>query len=113
MIDKHELGRLRQAAVDGFDRAVFSELMKGGGEYTYCPPNNLTKLQFDRIHAGLSSLANRGLVEIDEARSTFGQWVLRLTDNGRAVCSELERLSRQPKVEVQMHGDTPKVISKP
>jgi hypothetical protein len=108
--DQHELGRLRRAAVDGFDRAVFSELMKRGGEYAYSPPNDITKLQFDRIVAGLSSLANRGLIAVDEARSTFSCWVLKLTDNGRAVCAQLEKMDAKPRVEVQMHGDMPEVI---
>lgn len=62
--------------------------------------------------AGMSSLADRNLIVIDEARSTVNCWIIRLSDNGRAVCTQLEKMTAKPSVEVQMHGDTPEIIKK-
>jgi len=107
--DKHALGRLRHAGLSAFDVKVLSTLMQTGGEFGYTP-GNLTKEELERVIAGLGSLADRGIIMVDEARSTVSRWVLRLTDNGREVCSQLEKMSVQPRVEVQMHGDTPEVI---
>jgi hypothetical protein len=109
MTDQYELGRLRRAAIDPFDRKILTLLMQMGGEFGYCP-GNLTKEELDRVIAGLGSLADRNLIMVDEARSTLSRWVLRLTDNGRQVCAQLEALAAKPPVEVQMHGDVPEVV---
>ena len=55
-------------------------------------------------------MADRDLIMVDEARSTTGRIVLCLTDNGRAVCGQLEKMNAQPRIEVQMHGDVPEVV---
>ena len=112
MTDQHALGRLRHAGLSAFDVKVMTTLMQTAGEFGYCP-GNLTKVELDRVIAGLSSLADRGLIAVDEGRSTVSRWVLRLTDHGREVCAQLEKMSVQPRVDVQMHGDVPEVISKP
>lgn len=109
MTDQYELGRLRHAGLSAFDINVLSTLMKTGGEFGYCP-GALTKEQLDRVLVGLSSLADRNLIMVDEARSTTNRWVLRLTDNGRAVCGQIEKMSIKPRVEVEMHGDRPEVV---
>ena len=109
MTDQHGLGRLRHAGLSAFDVKVLSTMMQTGGEFGYTP-GNLTKEELDRVLAGFSSLANRGLIMVDEARSTVSRWVLRLTDGGREACAQLEKMSVQPRVEVQMHGNTPEVI---
>lgn len=109
MTDQHELGRLRNAGLTGFDVVVLSNLMKGGGEFGFYT-GGVAAEQLPRVIAGLDSLANRNLITVDEARSTTSRIVLRLTDNGRAVCAQLEQMNVKPRVEVQMHGDTPEVI---
>ena len=55
-------------------------------------------------------MANRGLIAVDQARSTTSHIILQLTDNGRAVCGQLEKMSVKPRVEVQMQGDVPIVV---
>jgi len=109
VIDQHGLGRLRHAGLSAFDVKVLSTLMQTVGEFGYTP-GNLTKEELDRVLAGFSSLADRGLIWVDEARSTVSRWVLRLTDGGREACAQLEKMSVQPRVEVQMHGDQPEVV---
>lgn len=107
MTDQHELGRLRHAGLSGFDVVVLSNLIKGNGEFGLYTDG---VADLPRVIAGLDSMANRNLITVDEARSTTSRIVLRLTDNGRAVCSQLEKMNLQPRVEVQMHGDTPEVV---
>lgn len=109
MTDQYELGRLRHAGLTGFDVMILSNLMKGGGEFGFYT-GGVAEEHLPRVIAGLDSMANRNLITVDEARSTTSRIVLRLTDNGRAVCSKLESMSVQPRVEVQMHGDTPEVV---
>ena len=109
MTDQHELNRLRHAGLSGFDVMIMSNLMKGGGEFGFYT-GGVDAEHLPRVIAGLDSLAIRGLLTVDEARSTTSRIILRLTDNGRAVCAQLEKMSVQPHVEVQMHGDTPEVI---
>jgi len=107
--DQHELGRLRHAGLSGFDVMILSNLMKGGGEFGLYT-GGIAEEHLPRVIAGLGSLADRHLILVDEARSTTSRIVLRLTDNGRAVCAQLEKMNVQPRVEVQMHGDVPEVV---
>ncbi len=111
MTDQHALGRLRHAGLTGFDVMILTNLMKGGGEFGLYT-GGIAEEQLPRVLAGLSTLADRGLISVDEVRSTVSRIVLQLTDNGREVCSQLERMSVQPRVEVQMHGDVPEVIKR-
>lgn len=108
-MDKHEAGRVRHAALEAFDVMILSNLIKGGGEFGFYT-GGVAPEKLPRVIAGLDSLANRGLIAVDEARSTTSRIVLRLTDNGRAVCAQLEKMSAKPDVQVQMHGDVPEVI---
>ncbi len=109
MTDRHELDRLRAAGLSPFDINVLSTFMKTGGEapfYTeYAKPETR-----DIDIAGLNSLIARDIIEVDVTRSIGHRWMLRLTDNGRALCAELERMSVGRPVEVQMHGEVPEVI---
>lgn len=109
MTDQHELGRLRHAGLSGFDVVIMTNLMKGGGEFGFYT-GGVRPEDLPRVIAGLDSLANRGLLAVDEARSTTSRIVLRLTDNGRAICAQLEKMDAKSRVEVQMHGDVPEVI---
>jgi len=108
-MDHHALGFLRHAKLSGFDIVVLSNLMKGGGEFALYL-DGIVEEKRPRVIEGLSSLADRNLIWVDEARSTVSRVVLRLTDEGRAACAQLERMNAQPKVEVQMHGDRPEVV---
>lgn len=109
MTDQHELGRLRHASLSGFDVMILSNLMKAGGRFGFYT-GAVAAEQLPRVIAGLSEMADRGLISVDEAQSTTSRIVILLTDNGRSVCSQLEKMSIQPRVEVQMHGDTPEVV---
>lgn len=112
MRDQHELGRIRSVGLSPYDIKVLTTMSETGGEFPFyierCSPEAR-----DLHVAGMSSLANRGLIEVDEARSTVSRWILRLTDNGRAVVSQLDKMNVQPRVEVEMRDDRPVVISKP
>lgn len=112
MRDQHELGRVRSAGLSPYDIKVLTTMAETGGEFPFyidrCAPEAR-----DLHVAGMNSLANRGLIEVDESRSTLSRWILRLTDNGRAVVAQLDKMNAKPTVEVQMHGDRPEVISKP
>lgn len=109
MIDKHALGHVRHAALEPFDRMILLNLIKGGGEFAFYT-GGVQEEKLPRVIAGLDSLARRDLITVDEARSTTSRIVLRLTDNGRAVSAQLEKMSVKPAVEVQMHGDVPEVV---
>jgi len=108
-MDQYALGRLRVAALQPFDINILSSLMKTGGEFGLLI-EGVVEDKRDRVLAGLGSLCDRNLIVVDEARSTTSRIILRLTDHGRAVCAELEKMSVQPRVEVQMHGDSPEVV---
>jgi hypothetical protein len=108
-MDKHVLGGLRHAALSPFDIKILTILTQTGGEFPFYIGGIAEENQPDVI-LGLSSLANRDLIAVDEARSTVSRWVLKFTDYGRAVAGQLERMSVQPRVEVQMHGDRPEVV---
>lgn len=109
MTDRHALDRIRHAALSPFDIKVLTILTQTGGEFGFYI-DGIAEENRPAVIAGLSSLADRGLIEVDEARSTVSRWVLRFSDYGRAVSAQLERMSVQPRVEVQMHGDRPEVI---
>ena len=105
---QHELGRVRSVGLSPYDIKVLTTMAETGGEMAFYIESTG---EMRNLHiAGMGSLANRGLIAVDEARSTPTRWVLRLTDNGRAVCGQLEKMNAKPRVEVQMHGDTPEVI---
>lgn len=109
MTDRFELARVRAAGLSPFDIKVLSTFMETGGEF----PFYVDRLKFetrDLQIGGMNSLIARDLVEVDETRSNGHRWMLRLTDNGRAVCAELEKMSAKRPVEVQMQGDVPEVI---
>jgi len=108
-MDKHALGRLRHVGLSAFDVKILSTLMQTGGEFGLYI-EGIAEANRPAVIAGLSSLADRELIAVDEVRSTVSRWVLQLTDNGRQVCSQLEKMNVQPRVEVQMHGDTPEIV---
>lgn len=112
MIDQHDLGRFRQAALSPFDVKVLSIFMEAGGEFPLYV-DRLKPETRDQQITGMNSLIARDLVEIDRARSTGHRWVLRLTDNGRALCAELEKMNAQRPLEVQMQGATAEVLKTP
>ena len=109
MTDQHALGRLRHAGLTAFDVKILTTLMQTGGEFGLYI-EGIVEDQRATVIAGLGSLADRELIAVDEARSTVSRIVLRLTDGGREACSQLEKMSIQPRVEVQMHGDVPEVV---
>lgn len=109
MTDRHALDQIRHAALSGFDVMILSNLMKSGGEFGFYP-GGIAKENLNGVLAELGSMTDRDLITIDEARSNTSRIVLKLTDYGRAVCGQLDKMSVQPRVEVQMHGDTPQVI---
>ena len=109
MSDQYELGRLRAVGLSPYDIKVLSTLMESGGEFPFYIERTAPEVRAAHV-AGMDSLAKRNLIEVDENRSTVSRWILRLTDNGRAVCAQLEKMNARPLVEVQMHGTTPEVI---
>lgn len=112
MADQHELGRVRSVGLSPYDIKVLTTMGETGGEFPFYIEQTAPEMR--QLHiAGMSSLVQRGLIGLDEARSTQTRWVLRLTDMGRAVLAQLEQMNAKPRVEVQMHGDRPEVISKP
>lgn len=106
----HELGRLRAVALSPYDIKVLSTLVETGGEFPFYPERVAAETRAQHI-AGFRSLAERDLIEIDEARSTISRWIVRLSDNGRAAYASLEKMSAKPRVEVQMDGETPRIVN--
>jgi hypothetical protein len=104
-----ELDRLRSAGLSPFDVNVLNQFMKVGGEFTFYAAR-LKPQTKDIVISGMNSLIARGLIEVDTNRSIDHRWMLRLTDNGRAICAKLDEMSAKPAVEVQMQGDAPRVI---
>lgn len=107
--DKYELGRVRAVGLSPYDIKVLTVLMETGGEFPFYIERVDPKDQALHI-AGMHSLALRNLIDIDQTRSTASRWIVRLTDNGRAVCTQLEKMNAKPKVEIEMHGDVPVLI---
>jgi hypothetical protein len=106
--DRHELDRLRAVGLSPFDVKVLSTMMETGGEFPFYVDRLKPETRDIQI-AGMNSLIARDLIEVDVSRSSGHRWMVRLTDNGRAVCAELEKMSAKKPVEVQMQGDQPVV----
>jgi hypothetical protein len=81
---------LRQVKLTVFDIKLLGLLSKSGGEY----PMPETKEGQD----GVETSRVKGLVEI--VQRPLERPRVRLTDQGRAVISQLEAMAVQPKVEV-------------
>jgi hypothetical protein len=112
MIDRHELWRVRAAGLSPFDIKVLSTFMETGGEFPFYVDRLRPEMRDIQI-AGMNALIARDIVEVDTTRSNGHRWMLRLTDNGRALCAELEKMSAKRPIEVQMQGGTPEVIKSP
>ena len=87
---KISTAHLRRVGLTAFDTQVLGLLMQCGGEYPMPQsPEAISRLKIT---------CYKGLVEVVER---FGQRrFVRLTDEGRTVCAQLEAMSAQPKVEV-------------
>ena len=112
MSDRFELDRLRQAGLSPYDIKVLSTMMETGGEFPFYVDRLKEETKGINID-GMNSLIARDIIEVDMSRSSGHRWMLRLTDNGRALCARLEEMNAKKAVEVQMHGDTPEVIKAP
>lgn len=106
LLSGHELGRLRATALSPYDIKVLTTLVQTGGEFKFYPPADMVAFHI----TAMGSMADRDLILIDEARSTTNCWVVRLSDNGRAAYAALEKMSAKPTVEVQMDGETPRIV---
>lgn len=79
---------------------LLSLLMRTGGEYPM-PETPEGQALVEVVRA-------KNLVQVIQR---YGERQhVRLTDEGRIVLSQLEAMTIQPKVEVEMHGAIPKVI---
>jgi hypothetical protein len=110
--DRHALGRVRAAELSPFDIKVLSVFMETGGEFPFYVDRLKPETKDFQI-AGMNSLIARDLVEVDASRSNGHRWMLRLTDHGRAVCNELEKMNAKRPVEVKMQDGAPEVIKTP
>jgi hypothetical protein len=110
MSDRFELSRLRVAGLSPFDIKVFSTFMTTGGEFPFYV-DRLKPATRDLNIAGMNLLITRDLIWVDPSRSNGHRWMLCLTDNGRAVCAQLEKMNANRPVVVEMDHDTPTVIS--
>jgi len=108
-MDQHELGRVRQVALSPFDIKVLTTFVETGGEFPFYV-DRLAPDTRDAQIAAMNSLIARDLVAVDKERSSGHRWMLRLTDNGRAVCAQLERMNAAKPVEVQMRDGVPEVV---
>jgi len=106
--DRHELTRVRAAALSPFDVKVLTLFIETGGEFPFYV-DRLKPETRDAQISGMNSLIARDLIEVDATRSSGHRWMLRLTSNGRAVCAQLESMNVKKPVEVQMQGETPEV----
>lgn len=107
-VDRHELTRVRAAALSPYDVKVLSTFIDAGGEFPFYVDRLKPETRDEKI-SGLNSLIARDLIEVDTTRSSGHRWMLRLTDNGRAVCAQLESMNAKRPIEVQMQGETPEV----
>lgn len=90
MSSKIDTAHLRRVALTGFDIKLLWLLMSNGGEY---PMPETVEAQ-----ALLKTTRDKGLVEVVER---YGERTsVRLTSEGRVVCSQLEVMRVQPKLEV-------------
>ena len=83
---------LRSAALTPFELNAIGVLVKTGGECAWYP-NNVKPITRD----GVQGMIDKGLVSLVLVNGT--QW-MRLTDHGRRVAEQLERMSAAPKLEV-------------
>lgn len=109
MSDRFELNRLRVAELSPYDVKVLTTMMETGGEFPFYVDRLKPETKAMHIE-GMNSLIARDVIEVDLARSGGHRWMLRLTDNGRALCAQLEEMNAKKVVAVQMHGDAPEVI---
>jgi len=86
---KIDTAHLRHVALTSFDVQLLGLLMKSGGEYPM-PETPEAKML-------LEVTRSKGLIEVVE-RST--RQFVRLTDEGRVVCTQLEVMASQPRLEV-------------
>lgn len=110
MSDRFELDRMRTAGLSAYDIKVLTTAIDTGGEFPFYV-DRLKPETRDAHIAGMNSLIARDIIEVDMSRSSGHRWMVRLTDNGRALCEQLEKMNAKKPVEVQMHGDTPGVIA--
>lgn len=103
-----DLDRLRSADLTPYDVKVLTTMIETGGEFPFYV-DRLKPETRDYHIGGMNSMIARDLVEVDAARSSGHRWILRLTDHGRAVCAELEKMNAKRAVEVTMRGDAPVV----
>lgn len=104
----HELDRMRAAGLSPYDIKVLTTFMATGGEFPFYVDRLKPDVKDTHI-AGMNSLIARDIVEVDATRSSGHRWMLRLTDNGRALCERLEQMNASKPVEVQMQGAVPEV----
>lgn len=91
MSNKIDTAHLRRVALTEFDIKLLGLLMRTGGEYPM--PETVEG------RALLETTRSKGLVEIVER---YGERAaVRLTGEGRVVCSQLEVMAVQPKLEVR------------
>jgi hypothetical protein len=107
--DRFELDRMRTAGLSAYDIKVLSTMIETGGEFPFYV-DRLKPETRDAHIAGMNSLIARDIVEVDMQRSSGHRWMVCLTDNGRALCAQLEKMNAKKPVEVEMHGETPEVI---
>ena len=108
-MNRFDLDRVRHAELSPYDIKVLSVLMETGGSFPFYV-DRLKPETRDAQIAGMNSLIARDLIEVDTTQSNGHRWVLRLTDNGRAVCGQLEKMNAKRPIEVQMQGDAPEVV---
>lgn len=106
----NELDRIRQASLSPFDITVLTTFIDTGGEFPFYVDRLRPETKDSQI-AGMNSLIARDLIEVDMARSSGHRWMLRLTDQGRALCSQLDAMNAKKPIEVQMNGEAPEVKS--
>lgn len=90
MNSKIDTAHLRRVALTEFDIKLLGLLMRCGGEYPM--PETV------EARALLESTRNKGLVEVVARYGERSR--VRLTAEGRVVCSQLETMAVQPKLEV-------------
>jgi hypothetical protein len=102
--DRFELGRIRQAGLSPFDIKVLSTFMETGGEFPFYV-DRLKPETRDVQLAGMNSLIGRDIMEVDTSRSNGHRWMLRLTDNGRALCAAFAPTVNSYKLRFYKNND--------
>jgi len=101
-----DLDRLRAAQLSPFDVKTLSMAIEVGGEFPFYV-DRLKPETKDAVIAGMNSMIARDLLVVVTERSLGHRWVLRLTDHGRAVCAELDKMNAKKVIEVTMKDDAP------